>query len=186
MYTCTLEPAPRVFKARLGEPFLRNFPEPAGTNGRRIAVQIGGVLQYKLEVYCGVSLSPKLRSQQGTALQMRGVLRCKLEVYCECSLDKLDGGWGFLNSAHFLGFLMFFPSCSAQSRPSKVPKPVGGRFGYFFFCLLGGGAGGSPRRQGWGSSVFIESHGRGGSPMRRGGGPRGWEGICGESLGGEG
>ena len=39
-----------------------------------IAVQIGGILQYKLEVYCGVSLSPKLRSQQGTALQMGGVL----------------------------------------------------------------------------------------------------------------
>ena len=40
----------------------------AGTNGRRIAVQIGGVLQYKLEVHCSVSLSPKPRSQQGTAL----------------------------------------------------------------------------------------------------------------------
>ena len=55
----------------------------AGTNGTRVAVQIGGVLQYKLVVYCGVSLSPKLRSQQGTALQMGGVLRYKLEVYCQ-------------------------------------------------------------------------------------------------------
>ena len=35
---------------------------------------IGGVLQYRLEVYCGVSLSSKLRSQQGTALQMGGVV----------------------------------------------------------------------------------------------------------------
>ena len=51
----------------------------AGTNGRRTAVQIGGVL--RLEVYCGVSLSPKFRSRQGAALQMGGVLRYKLEVY---------------------------------------------------------------------------------------------------------
>ena len=36
----------------------------------------------KLEVHCGVSLPPKLRNQQGTALQMGGVLRYKLEVYC--------------------------------------------------------------------------------------------------------
>ena len=49
--------------------FLKSI---AGTNGRRTAVQIGGVLQYKLEVHCGVSLSPKFRSQQGTALQMGG------------------------------------------------------------------------------------------------------------------
>ena len=38
-------------------------------------VQIGGILLYKLEVYCGVSLSSRLKSQQGTAL------RYKLEVY---------------------------------------------------------------------------------------------------------
>ena len=55
--------------------FLKSI---AGTNWRRTAVQIGGVLQYKLEVHCGVSLSPKLRSQQGIALQMGGVLRYKL------------------------------------------------------------------------------------------------------------
>ena len=53
----------------------------AGTNGRRIAVPIGGVLQYKLELYCGVSLSSRLRSQRGTALQMGGVLRYNLEAY---------------------------------------------------------------------------------------------------------
>ena len=58
--------------------FLKSI---AGTNGRRIVVQIGGVLLYKLEVYCGVSLSPKLRSQQGRALQMGGVMRYKLEMY---------------------------------------------------------------------------------------------------------
>ena len=54
-------------------------------------VQMGGVLRYKREVYCGVSLSSRLRSQQGTALQMGGVLRCKLEVYCQCFSDKLSG-----------------------------------------------------------------------------------------------
>ena len=60
----------------------------AGTNGRRTAVQIGGVMQYKLEVYCGVSLPPKLRSQRGTALQMKGVLRYTLEVYYGLGVPK--------------------------------------------------------------------------------------------------
>ena len=50
------------------------------TNGRRIAVQIGGVLQYKWGVYCGISLCSRLRSQEGTAIQMGGVLPYKLEV----------------------------------------------------------------------------------------------------------
>ena len=68
--------------------FLRSV---AGTNGRRSAVQIGGVPQYKLQVYCSVSLSPELRSQQGTALQMGGVLRYKLEVYCQYFLGKSYG-----------------------------------------------------------------------------------------------
>ena len=49
-------------------------------------------MQYKLEVYCGLSLSPKFRSQQGTALQMGGELRYKLEeVYCQCFSDELYG-----------------------------------------------------------------------------------------------
>ena len=52
---------------------------------------MGGVLRYKLEVYCGVSLSSRLRSQRGTALQMGGVLRYKLEVYCQYFSDKLYG-----------------------------------------------------------------------------------------------
>ena len=58
--------------------FLKSI---AGTNGRHTAVQIGRVVQYKLEVYCSISLSLRLRSQEGTALQMGGVLRYKLEVY---------------------------------------------------------------------------------------------------------
>ena len=40
----------------------------------RTAVQMGGVLQYKWEVYCWVSLSSRLRSQEGPAIQMGG--RC--------------------------------------------------------------------------------------------------------------
>ena len=46
-----------------------------GTNRRRIAVQIGGVLR-RFPI-------SNFRSQQGTALQMGGVLRYKLEVYCQ-------------------------------------------------------------------------------------------------------
>ena len=53
---------------------------------------MGGVLRYKWGVYCGVSLSSRLRSQQGTALQKKGgVLRYKLEVYCQYFSDKLYG-----------------------------------------------------------------------------------------------
>ena len=51
-------------------------------------MQIEGVLQYKLEVYCGVSISPKFRSQRGTGLQMGGVPWYKLEVYCQYFSDK--------------------------------------------------------------------------------------------------
>ena len=39
-------------------------------------------MQYKWEVYCRVSLSSKLRSQESTAIQMGGVLPYELEVYC--------------------------------------------------------------------------------------------------------
>ena len=61
----------------------------AGTNGRRTAVQIGGVLQRRLEVYCGDFLTPKLRRRRGTALQMEGVLRYKLEGYRQYFSDTL-------------------------------------------------------------------------------------------------
>ena len=50
-------------------------------NGRRTAVQMGGVLQYKWEAYCWVSPSSRLRSQESsdtnggrTAVQIGGVL----------------------------------------------------------------------------------------------------------------
>ena len=80
--------SPSIAALSLGGPFSGTFrnPQPlvflksiAGTNGRRTVVQLGGVLQYKLEVYC----YSKLRSRQGTALQMDRVPRYKLdsEVY---------------------------------------------------------------------------------------------------------
>ena len=71
------------------------------TNGGRTAVQMGGVLQYKWEAYCSVSLSSKLRSQESTAIQMGGVLPYKLEVYCR-TFSTSCRGWGFRNIAQFL------------------------------------------------------------------------------------
>ena len=56
------------------------FPQPpvffqkyCRTNGGRTAVKMGGVLQYKWEAYCRVSLSSKFRSQESKAIQMGGV-----------------------------------------------------------------------------------------------------------------
>ena len=43
---------------------------------------MGGGLQYKWEVHCWISLSSRFRSQKGTSIQMGGVLPYKLEVYC--------------------------------------------------------------------------------------------------------
>ena len=45
----------------------------AGTNGRRTAEQLGGVLQYKWEMYGGVPYSSRLRSQKRVAIQMGGI-----------------------------------------------------------------------------------------------------------------
>ena len=71
--SCILEASRAKNEELSGTPNPRYFLKSiAGTNGRRTAIQIGGALQYKLEVYCGVSLSPELRSQRGTALQMWG------------------------------------------------------------------------------------------------------------------
>ena len=50
------------------------FQKYCRTNGGRTAVQMGGVLQCKWEVYCWVSLSLKLRSQE--------VRRYKWGAYC--------------------------------------------------------------------------------------------------------
>ena len=59
---------------------------------------MGGVLQYKWEAYCGVSLSSKPRSQESTAIQTGGVLPYKLEVYCR-TFQKSCRGRGFRNIA---------------------------------------------------------------------------------------
>ena len=61
------------------------------------AVQMGGVLPYKWEVYCWVSLLSRLRRQNGTAIQMGGAPPYKLEVYCSTFFEA-SRGWGFWNS----------------------------------------------------------------------------------------
>ena len=53
---------------------------------KNTAIQMGGVLPYKWEIY--FSLSSRLRSQEGTAIQMGGVLPYKWEVYCWVSLSS--------------------------------------------------------------------------------------------------
>ena len=65
--------------------------------GRRATVQMGGVLQYKWEVCCWVSLSSRLRSQEGPAIQMGVLLPYKLVVYCGTffKTSTTSSGWGF-------------------------------------------------------------------------------------------
>ena len=72
---CTPHVARHLSQKRSGDPNPQYF-------SKSTAVQMGGVLQYKWEVHCGVSLSSKLRNQESTAIQMGGVLPYKLEVYC--------------------------------------------------------------------------------------------------------
>ena len=64
--------------------FFRNFPVTPTPEyfPKSTAVQMGGVLPYKWEVYCWVSLSSRLRSQEGPAIQMGGVLPYKWGAYC--------------------------------------------------------------------------------------------------------
>ena len=68
------------------------------TNGRRIAIQMGGVLRYKWEEYWQYSLSSERRGTKSTAVQMGGVLQYKWEVYCDTFL-RSSGGWGFWRSS---------------------------------------------------------------------------------------
>ena len=62
------------------------------TNGRRTAVQMGGVLQYKWEVYCWVSLSSSLRSQEGATIQMGAY--CRVNWRCAAVLSPEPVGVG--------------------------------------------------------------------------------------------
>ena len=79
------------------------FQKYCRTNGGRTAVQMGGVLQYKWEAYCRVSLSSKLRSQESMAIQMGAY--CRTNWRCTAVLfSQVVGfwglGWGFRNIAH--------------------------------------------------------------------------------------
>ena len=62
------------------------------TNGRRTAVRMGGVLQYKWEVYCWVSPSSRLRSQEGPAIPMGGY--CRTNWRCTTVLSPGPVGVG--------------------------------------------------------------------------------------------
>ena len=80
---------------RSGDHNHQDFP-------KSIAIQMGGVLQYKWEVYCdtngrstdNISLSSERRGTKSTAVQIGGVLQYKWEVYCDTFL-RSSGGWGF-------------------------------------------------------------------------------------------
>ena len=110
------------------------FQKYCRTNGGRTAVQMGGVLPYKWEAYCRVSLSSKLRSQESIAVQMGGVLPYKLEVYCRTFRTSCRG-WGFRNIAHntfamevaiFSGSLMgSLAKLSCVTRQERVRKFLG-------------------------------------------------------------
>ena len=94
-----------LHQKRSGDPSPQYF-------SKSTAVQMGGVLQYKWEAYCGVSLSSKLRflrSQESTAIQMGGVLPYRLEVYCR-TFQTSCRGWGFLNSCPLLPCFCLFLS----------------------------------------------------------------------------
>ena len=68
------------------------------TNGRQIAVQIGGVLLYTW----GVSLSSRFGSQEATAEQMGGVCCCANRKCTAEFITKLCRLGGFPNIAQFL------------------------------------------------------------------------------------
>ena len=87
----------------------------SGTNGRRTEVQIGGVLQYKLEVYYGVSLSSQ---------PYKWGAYCGTNWSCTASTIQTScTGWGFLNSAHFRhGSHEGFVACKATLFKFADPK----------------------------------------------------------------
>ena len=71
-------------------------------------------------------------------------------------------------------------------KESKTSQKLGGRFGYFLFFLLFGGAGTgrrSPRRKGEGPCRLGNREGGGGSEeRRRGEAHRGWEVVGGGGV----
>ena len=71
------------------------------TNGRRIAIQMGGVLRHKWEEYWQYSLSSERRGTKSAAVQIGGVVQYKWEVYCDTFLWS-SGGWGFWHSSDWV------------------------------------------------------------------------------------
>ena len=79
-----------VVQKRSGDPKPPVFFQKCyRTNGGRTAVQMGGVLPYKWEACCRVSLSSKLRSQESTAIQMGGRTAVLIGGVLPYFLDKL-------------------------------------------------------------------------------------------------
>ena len=114
----------RVFnQKRSGDPNPQYFSESTAVQmgGVLPAIQMGGVLQYKWEAYCRISLSSKLRSQEGTAIQMGGVLPYKLEAYCR-TFAETSRGWGFRNSAHSRLFTSY--ECNLQGCRVVLPEEL--------------------------------------------------------------
>ena len=77
------------------------FPKHCDINERRIAIQMGGVLQYKCEEYWSISLFWELSGTDSTAIQIGGVLQYKCEVYCSNAFLRSSGGWGVWRSSAF-------------------------------------------------------------------------------------
>ena len=76
------------------------FQKYCRTNWGRTAVLMGGVLQYKWEAYCRVSLASKLRCHESTAIQMGAY--CRTNWRCTAVLSATScRGWGFRNIAQY-------------------------------------------------------------------------------------
>ena len=69
---------------------------------------MGGVLQYKWEVYCWASLSSKLRSQEGPAIQMGAY--CRTNWRCTAVLSSRPVAVGNENSAQSFSDRSFWKS----------------------------------------------------------------------------
>ena len=144
---------------RSGDPNPQYFAKSTAVQiAKSTAVQMGGVLPYKWEAYCRVSLSSKLRSQESTAIQMGGVLPYKWEVYCR-TFQTGCRGWGFRKRATYKSLL--------TRPPAQILVDVSDIFN-FFSPRVGGR--GSPQRGGGGERFFIENPRRGGGGFPGGGG----------------
>ena len=81
---------------------------------------MGGVLQYKWEVYCCVSLSLRLRSQEGPAIQMGGAYCVQIGGVLPYFFET-SRGWGFRNSSEIRVTKQIGVMVGSDSRkPSKV------------------------------------------------------------------